>query len=53
MITFCVPLDSFEEITTGKRKNIERKDISSSLIQLIYKMISLVFFFYFYFLFLF
>jgi predicted PurR-regulated permease PerM len=44
MITFCVPFDSFEEITTGKRKNIERKDISSSLIQLIYNMISLVLF---------
>jgi hypothetical protein len=51
MITFCVPFDSFQEITAGKRKNIERKDISSSLIQLIYKMISLVLFFYLFFFF--
>jgi hypothetical protein len=39
MITFYVPFDNFEEITSGKRKNIKRTDISSSLIDLIYKMI--------------
>jgi hypothetical protein len=43
MITFSVPFN-FQKTTTEKRKNIERKDISSSLIDLIYKMISLVFF---------
>jgi hypothetical protein len=44
MIIFSIPFTSVEEILTGKIKDNDRKNISSSLMQLIYKMFSLVFF---------
>jgi hypothetical protein len=44
MLTFSVPFSSIKEISEGKYKLIERNDIPLSLKELVYKMISLVFF---------